>query len=137
MAKLTVAGQEYIMNAAFRGVTQKTTFYASLSTDANLAETSTTSTEPTDTAYARVQVTFGAPVQEGSPTKTVLKNTAELAFPNYAANATAAVTHVNLYDSPTKGAGTLLGFYKLASAVSPEAGQPVKVAAGGYSVSAD
>lgn len=138
MAKLTIKGQEYLLNVGFKAGTAKAGFYVGLATDStDLTESTTTVTEPTDTAYGRRQITFGALTQEGSPTKTTIKNSADLNIGTWVANASVAITHVIITDNATKGSGEILAYYKLPTAISPTAGQPVSIKLGGLSLGLD
>lgn len=129
MGQLSIQGETQCLQKAFRDQT----VYIALSTATAGAITDSTAigsaSEVTDTGYARVAITFGTPSQNAS-SATEISNSADVITPVWAANQASAITHALIMDSPTKGAGNILGYHQLATSITPTAGQAVKFAAG-------
>lgn len=135
MAQLSIKGEEAALNAVFR----TGSVYLALATNAagGIDDTTagTAAVEPTDTAYARRQITFAAPIQENG--KTVIKNSAQVDVGTWVANASTPITYALVVDSATKGTGNILAWYQLGTAINPTAGQPVKVSVNNLSIALD
>lgn len=136
MAQLSIKGEEAALNAVFRGTNP---VYLALATNtAGTIDDTTVMTaivEPTDTSYARKQITFASPIQENS--KTTIKNSVQIDYNPWTAIASAPITYALIVDSSTKGAGNILAYFQLGTALTPDANQPIRVSVNNLSISLD
>lgn len=137
MGKIAKTSQEAMLTAEF--ITKPT--YVAFCTNATIDDDTLIAviTEPTDTAYVRKQVSFGAVAQEAmdATTKSVIRNSAKISMYTQAANASTPITHVLFMDSVNKGTGVLKAWHKLTTPLNPTAGQPIEFALGALFVAQD
>lgn len=125
--QLSNAGEELALNMLFRNTgTKPTNVYLGLTTVA-VAEANGLAdiTEEGDATYARQEITFAAPAQEGG--KGTVKNSAAINFGPWTANALAPITHAFITDVSTGTAGVILAYFTLPDAKSPVLGETLTV----------
>lgn len=133
MGEILKDAQVDALNAVFRAGS----IYVGLGTGTIPTDASTLSnlTEVTDTAYARKLVAWNAPVEESG--KSVIKNTSQIDFANWAANQPSAITYAFTTDAQTGTVGKLLAVFDLNPTIQPTSGQPATIPAQGLTISLD